>query len=201
MELVNRKKSLARRETRTQSPRPRQRTRRTRAEGRELLISAATELLKSKSPDDITIRELGRVAGVHHRFVAEWFGGKTELFREVHDRNAQLNSQLISETRFLSGQDQTTLEAAKKEIRLVFWLLQNGSTFSSFDDAFPNIGFTAELLRKIFKLQPEQANMSANIVGALLFAETLLEQHLKPSYNFSDLLEHHFAGAIRHDQP
>ena len=71
------------------------RIRRTREEGKRLLLEAAQQLLKTGNPDDIGIRDVGALAEVHHRFVMEWFGGKVALFRAVHDAQAHTMSNLI----------------------------------------------------------------------------------------------------------
>ncbi|MSZ97170.1 MAG: hypothetical protein F2579_06945, partial [Actinobacteria bacterium] len=48
------------------------RTRRSRDEGKQLLLDAAQQLLLKHAPDEIGIRDVGTLAGVHHRFVMEW---------------------------------------------------------------------------------------------------------------------------------
>ena len=76
------------------SVQPRQR--RTREEGKHLLLGAAQKLLLITDPDELGIREIGALAGIHHRFVAEWFGGKVGLFRAVHNSRTSQISELIS---------------------------------------------------------------------------------------------------------
>ena len=46
------------------------RTRRTRDEGKQLLLMAAENLLQTTDPDDLGIRDIGALAEVHHRLVA-----------------------------------------------------------------------------------------------------------------------------------
>jgi hypothetical protein len=95
------------------------RVRPTRAEGMELLLSAAQRLFPTSSPNDIEIRDIGEAAGVHHRFVAEWFGGKVGLFRAVHDAQTQKISELLATTTTLGNRGGTTLESIRHEIVLV----------------------------------------------------------------------------------
>ena len=72
------------------------RIRRSREEGKRLLLEAAQQLPETTDPDHIGIRDVGELAGVHHRFVMEGFGGKVALFRAVHDSRANTMSQLIA---------------------------------------------------------------------------------------------------------
>lgn len=47
------------------------------------MLEATVGLLLEKSPDDITIREIGERAGHHHRFISGWFGSKAGLYLEA----------------------------------------------------------------------------------------------------------------------
>ena len=69
----------------TDPPALRVQQRSTRADGKAHMVTAARELLRHSSPDDVTIREVAEASGHHHRFVQSWFGGKVGLFREVFD--------------------------------------------------------------------------------------------------------------------
>jgi AcrR family transcriptional regulator len=83
------------------------RPRRTREEGKALLLAAATKLLESQGPDDVTIREIRAEAGVHHRFVMEWFGGKAALLREVHASRANTLASRIAITKDFHGAEKS----------------------------------------------------------------------------------------------
>lgn len=50
------------------------------------MIEATVGLLRERSPDQITVRDVAEASGHHHRFVQAWFGGKVGLFRSAFDR-------------------------------------------------------------------------------------------------------------------
>lgn len=52
-------------------------------EGRERLIAAATELLRERPPDRVSVREIAAAAGVNHGLVHRYFGGKEGLVMAV----------------------------------------------------------------------------------------------------------------------
>jgi AcrR family transcriptional regulator len=66
--------------------RPARQQRTNRVEGRRHMVAAAIELLRTRPPDQITVRDVAEAAGHHHRFVQAWFGGKVGLFREAFDQ-------------------------------------------------------------------------------------------------------------------
>lgn len=50
------------------------------------MVAATVQLLRERSPDQITVRDVAEAAGHHHRFVQAWFGGKVGLLRAAFDR-------------------------------------------------------------------------------------------------------------------
>ena len=52
----------------------------------EHMVAATVQLLRERSPDQITVRDVAEAAGHHHRFVQAWFGGKVGLLRAAFDR-------------------------------------------------------------------------------------------------------------------
>jgi hypothetical protein len=116
------------------------RIRRSREEGKRLLLEAAQKLLETTDPDHIGIRDVDELAGVHHRFVMEWFGGKVALFRAVHDSRANTMSQLIGTATEIHDKELgRTLESIRHEIVLVNWLIMNDSEFKNLEDVFPSL--------------------------------------------------------------
>src|SRR5687768_15018041 len=61
-------------------------TRTPRAIGIEHMIDATIRLLLDRSPEQITVRDVARESGHHHRFVQAWFGSKVGLIRAAFDR-------------------------------------------------------------------------------------------------------------------
>jgi AcrR family transcriptional regulator len=167
------------------------RRRRTREEGKQLLLEAAQTLLQTTSPDDLGIREVGAFAGVHHRFVAEWFGGKVGLFRAVHNSRTSQISELISTASSFGGGGGIGLEAIRHEIVLVNWLIQNGSQFDDLKDAFPALHAAKDFLSKTFSLNEDDADKSAQIIGAIIVSNALLQPHLKMQFTPVELILHH----------
>lgn len=180
----------AKKRARAQNPKPvKRRLRRTRVEGKQLLLEAAQKLLLTVTPDELSIREIGALAGVHHRFVAEWFGGKVGLFRAVHDSQTDRISELVKTTE-LAQQDGTILESIRNEIVLVVWLITNGSHFEDIADAFPSVETTKELLIQIFSLSEDNAEKSAHTIGAIVVADAILRPNLRTKYMPIDLIMH-----------
>lgn len=168
------------------------RTRRSREEGKRLLLDAAQELLKTTHPDDIGIRDVGALAGVHHRFVMEWFGGKVALFRTVHDSRALTMSHLIASTRELQDKNfGRTLESIRHEVVLVNWLIVNGSHFEDLDDAFPALVGLKKFLRDTYNLSEEEAEKSAQVVGSIVVTDAMLHPHMKIKYSVTEIITHH----------
>lgn len=170
---------------------PAKRPRRTRQEGMSLLLEAAQTLLQEISPDDLGIREIGELAGVHHRFVAEWFGGKVGLFRAVHDSRASKVSTLISTATAFGGRGGLGLEAIRHEIVLVNWLIQNGSQFNDLKEAFPALHTAKDFLIQTFSLSEDDAEKSAQVIGAIIVSNALLQPHMKMSNTPLELIVHH----------
>ncbi len=171
------------------------RTRRTREEGKQLLLDAAQSLLQTNDPDDLGIRDIGALAEVHHRFVAEWFGGKVGLFRAVHDSRASQISTLISTSTNFGGRGGQGLEAIRHEIVLVNWLIQNGSQFDDLKDAFPALHAAKDFLSQTFSLNEEDADKSAHIIGSIIVSNALLRPHVKIPFTPVELIMHHIQRA------
>jgi AcrR family transcriptional regulator len=70
----------------SQVERPTPQTRTRRPEGMDNMVEATVRLLRERSPDQITVRDVAEASGHHHRFVQAWFGGKVGLFRAAFDR-------------------------------------------------------------------------------------------------------------------
>ena len=165
------------------------RVRRTREQGMHLLLQAAKEMLVTATPDEISIREIGALAGVHHRFVAEWFGGKVGLFRAVHDSQTDKISELVKTTR-LAEQSGTILESIRNEIVLVVWLITNGSHFEDIAEAFPSVETTKNLFIQMFSLSEEDADKSAHTIGAIVVADAIMRPNLRTKYMPIELIMH-----------
>jgi AcrR family transcriptional regulator len=167
------------------------RIRRSREEGKRLLLEAAQKLLETTDPDHIGIRDVGELAGVHHRFVMEWFGGKVALFRAVHDSRANTMSQLIATaTEIQDKQLGNTLESIRHEIVLVNWLIMHDSEFENLEDAFPSLVGTKKFLIDALKISETDANKASQIIGSIVVADAMLRPHLNVDFDVMDLIVH-----------
>ena len=167
------------------------RVRRTREEGMHLLLEAAKEMLVTTAPDELGIREIGDRAGVHHRFVAEWFGGKVGLFRAVHDSRTLAISDLLNSSSQFGDQEGKAIESIRHEIVLVNWLITHDSKFDSIEDAFPALTTAKTFLMRNFNLSEDAADKSAQIMGAIAVADALFQPHLNAKYPPIELIIHH----------
>ena len=168
------------------------RTRRSREEGKRLLLEAAQKLLETTDPDHIGIRDVGALAGVHHRFVMEWFGGKVALFRAVHDSRAHTMSQSIANaTEIQDKKLGQTLESIRHEIVLVNWLVINGSKFTGLEDAYPALVGTKKFLTESLKISETEANKASQIIGSIVVADAMMRPHLDVDFSVMDLIVHY----------
>ena len=54
-----------------------------RTEGMANIVAATVRLLETRSPQEITLRDVATESGHGHRLIVEWFGGKGGLFLAV----------------------------------------------------------------------------------------------------------------------
>ena len=181
------KKQVKRKTAKKKTPR----TRRTREEGMQLLFDAAQKLLATNGPEDISIRDIAAIANVHHRFIAEWFGGKVGLFRAIHTaQTLQISGLIVGSTTF-GDRDGSTLKTIRREIGLVSWLIVNGSKFDDVRDAFPSLNEAQNFLVKNYLISEDDAKKSSEIIGAIVVADAILQPHVKSEFLAIDLILHH----------
>jgi len=96
------------------------RSQRSRTETMNLLRAATLELLETINPNDLTIRDIADRAGVYHRYVPDYFGGKAELLADVYP---------IVQAQAAAGLAPLDGETLRPEIihlaHLAVWLSQN----------------------------------------------------------------------------
>ena len=162
--------------------------RRTREEGMELLISAAFELVRQKNPDDISIREIASLARVHHRFIAEWFGGKAQLLLIVHSRNADNILGLTSTVN--SMRKPQVILVINQQIQLSLWLMRNGIEFPDMSSAFPALPAAIHNLEVNRGLSPNDARIIGSIYGAVLLSNVIVNPFIKDAPTTDELFEY-----------
>jgi AcrR family transcriptional regulator len=176
------KKVAAKKTATTRQPR------RTREEGMELLISAAFELVRHNSPDDISIREIASLAKVHHRFIAEWFGGKAQLLLIVHSRNADNIRGLTSTVN--SMQTTQVILVITQQIQLSLWLMRNGIEFPDLASAFPSLPEAIHNLEANRGISPKEARVIGSIYGAVLLSNVIVNPFIKDAPTTEELFEY-----------
>ncbi|MEY4015232.1 MAG: hypothetical protein RIS46_228 [Actinomycetota bacterium] len=176
------KKVAAKKTATTRQPR------RTREEGMELLISAAFELVRHNSPDDISIREIASLAKVHHRFIAEWFGGKAQLLLIVHSRNADNIRGLTSTVN--SMQTPQVILVITQQIQLSLWLMRNGIEFPDLASAFPSLPEAIHNLEANRGISPKDARVIGSIYGAVLLSNVIVNPFIKDAPTTDELFEY-----------
>jgi len=162
--------------------------RRTREEGMELLINAAFELVRHDSPDDISIREIASLAKVHHRFIAEWFGGKAQLLLIVHSRNADNIRGLTATVN--SMQTPQVILVITQQIQLSLWLMRNGVEFPDLGSAFPSLPEAIHNLEVNRGISPKEARIIGSIYGAVLLSNVIVNPFIKDAPTTDELFEY-----------
>ena len=159
--------------------------RRTREQGMELLINAAFELVREKTPDDISIREIASLAKVHHRFIAEWFGGKAQLLLIVHSRNADNILGLTSTVN--SMRKPQVILVINQQLQLSLWLMRNGIEFPDMGSAFPSLPAAIHNLEVNRGISAQEARIIGSIYGAVLLSNVIVTPFVKDGATTEEL--------------
>ena len=162
--------------------------RRTREQGMELLINAAFELVREKTPDDISIREIASLAKVHHRFIAEWFGGKAQLLLIVHSRNADNILGLTSTVN--SMRTPQVILIINQQLQLSLWLMRNGIEFPDMGSAFPSLPAAIHNLEVNRDISATEARIVGSIYGAVLLSNVIVTPFIKDSATTEEIFEY-----------
>ena len=166
------------------------RPRRSREEGKDLLLAAAADHLRTRSPDDISVREVGDLATIHHRFINEWFGGKVGLFRAVHESWADDISQIVTAITRSDAIPPATFDSMQRQVLLVAWLIQNGSEFNDLEEAFPTISSGRSTFVENFGMTDDDADKTAHIIGAIILADFQTRPHVNVRPSTTELIQH-----------
>ena len=177
------------------------RPRRSREEGKDLLLTAAADLLRTRNPDDISVREIGDRATIHHRFINEWFGGKVGLFRAVHESWARDISEIVATITRAGAIPPATFESMQRQVLLVAWLIQNESEFDDLEEAFPAITSGRSTLMENFGMPYDDADMTAHIIGAIILADFQMRPHVNMRPSTYELIAHVLRAVTRSAKP
>ncbi len=91
------------------------------ADIKERLVDTALQLLLTRDPESLTIREIAAQAKTHHRYIPDYFGGKGPLFAEVFPRASASIVGIVEEGTFKTFPSPELV----RMIRLVSWLAVN----------------------------------------------------------------------------
>lgn len=148
-------------------------TRTPREEGRERMLEATVELLRTRRPDEVTVRDVAAACGHGHRLVQAWFGGKVGLFREAFDR-------MIADTADrVQGPAGSGLEGPGLPpdllalVGLMNWLVAASPGSLDAPRATPIIDRLVDIYRERYALDDEVARLMALRLVAGVIAVTL----------------------------
>jgi len=181
------KKPVAAKKTAAKKPSRARQVRRTREEGMELLISAAFTLVRKKSPDDISIREIATLAKVHHRFIAEWFGGKAQLLLVIHSRNSDNIRKITVDMGTMRNQE--VILEINQQLQLSLWLMRNGITFPDIYAAFPALATAVKNLEINRGINPTDAQKVGAIYGAILLSNVIVTPFIESTTSTVELFD------------
>ena len=91
------------------------------ADIKERLVDTALQLLLTRDPESLTIREIAAQAKTHHRYIPDYFGGKGPLFAKVFPRASASIVGIVEEGTFKTFPSPELV----RMIRLVSWLAVN----------------------------------------------------------------------------
>jgi AcrR family transcriptional regulator len=154
-----------------ESDAPRPRT--PRREARQNVLRATLALLAERDPDHITVRDIAERAGHHHRFIQDWFGGKTNLFAEAfHEITLDLAAKIDFNRANPTGPDPLVV----RSVRLMNWLVANEPTAITGDRMRPVINRLQHLYEERFGIDTETARLLAQrmmflMTGVVLFKD------------------------------
>jgi AcrR family transcriptional regulator len=154
-----------------ESDAPRPRT--PRHEARQNVLRATLDLLVERDPDQITVREIAERAGHHHRFIQDWFGGKTNLFAEAF---RELALELATKIDFTKPNPTGPDPLVVRSVRLMNWLVANEPTVITGDRMRPVINRLQQLYAERFGIDSDTARLLAQrmmflMSGVVLFKD------------------------------
>lgn len=151
-----------------------------REDGRANILGATVALLRERSPDELTIREIAQAAGHHHRFVSAWFGGKSGLYREALP--VLVANVVAQDDQFLDDVMPLALVLVSPDLRaaisLVGWLAQHDPEWFANEREPVMERALLTIYTTRFGLDPETAwllvqRMMAMGLGVVVFPELL----------------------------
>ena len=141
------------------------RPRTSRTQGRRNIIEATITLLATRTPDEITVRQIAEESGHHHRMVQAWFGGKIPLFLAVHE---QLNEAIAERwCNPLGSVDNSDL--VRMTTALMNWLIAADPSVFESRTGTPILDQLTSIYEASYGLDPRDARMMAlrSVAGSI----------------------------------
>jgi len=161
----------------TESVTPDSRKRTPRHEGRQNVLRATLELLAERHPDQITVREIAERSGHNHRFIAEWFGGKTRLFAEAFE---SMNLELADRLDFDRGPGAVPDPMTVRAVHLMNWLTANDPGSVSADRMRPVVNRLQHMYQDRFGIDTDTAMLLAQRIMFLVSGMVLFKDVVAP---------------------
>lgn len=160
-----------------------------RDEVEKRLINTTLDLLLTRAPDDLTVREIARLAQCHHPNISNYFGNKAGLFATAYPLAVESIGTDILPQSFISPSPEIV-----RLVRLTAWLEANFEEF--FSDRVERPLFTAltAVYTKRFKINEGDAALLAQRLAALMMAAVL---HPSAIALKSEQFPAHFALEVR----
>lgn len=137
------------------------------------MLNATIELLNERDPESITVRDIAERSGHHHRFIQDWFGGKTNLFAEVFQ---EMNVEIAGMINFDRSDSGTPDPLIVRSVRLMNWLIANDPTSVTGERMRPVVTRVQNMYQDRFGIEPDTARLLAQrmmfiMTGVVLFAD------------------------------
>lgn len=135
-----------------------------RAVTMQRIIDAALELLLDSPPDQVTNRDVTDRAGVHHRYIPDWFGGKLGLIAAVYPKAVDA---AVGALVFPRSMVDLTPEMLRL-LRIITWLGINGPDQLNEIKGLPMKSAIEAMLVERFAVDGETARLLAQRTLALV---------------------------------
>lgn len=135
-------------------------------ESMSLLEEATIALLLEAQPESLTVRDIAERAGVHFRYIPDYFGGKAELFAHVYPRVAREAAEDLSFP-FIAESDAEISPKLVRTARLALWLSANHPAGVPASDR-PIQHRVEEILVEKFGIDNDTATIAAQRLIALV---------------------------------